>query len=316
MTAYLFRRLLVTVPTLFGVSVLVFLSLHLTPGDPAQIILGPKATATSLAALREQLGLYDPLPVQYWNWLKGVLSGDWGRSIQLKAGVLPLVWGRLKATLILAGAALFIAIGTGVPLGVFSAVRAGSLADRGAIAVSLAGYSLPPFFLGIVLQIVLALNFDLFPVTGMYSPGGGGGFGDLMLHLVLPAVTLAAGIAALLARMTRAMMMDVLDQDYVRTAHAKGVRRGNVIMQHAFRNALLPLTTIIGLQIGYVLGGAVLVEQVFAWPGIGTLAVNAIQARDFPLVQGVTLLVASAYVFTNLLTDIAYLFVDPRVSYQ
>lgn len=295
---------------------LVFLSLHLTPGDPAQIILGPKATATSLAALREQLGLNDPVPVQYWNWLKGVLSGDWGRSIQLKAGVLPLVWGRLKATLILAGAALLIAIGTGVPLGVFSAVRAGSLADRGAIALSLAGYSLPPFFLGIVLQIVFALNFDLFPVTGMYRPGGGGGFGDLLLHLVLPAVTLAAGIAALLARMTRAMMMDVLDQDYVRTARAKGVRRDRVIMRHAFRNALLPLTTIIGLQIGYVLGGAVLVEQVFSWPGIGTLAVNAIQARDFPLVQGVTLLVASAYVFTNLLTDIAYLFVDPRVSYQ
>lgn len=295
---------------------LVFLSLHLTPGDPAQIILGPKATATSLAALREQLGLNDPVPVQYWNWLKGVLSGDWGRSIQLKAGVLPLVWGRLKATLILAGAALLIAIGTGVPLGVFSAVRAGSLADRGAITLSLAGYSLPPFFLGIVLQIVFALNFDLFPVTGMYRPGGGGGFGDLLLHLVLPAVTLAAGIAALLARMTRAMMMDVLDQDYVRTARAKGVRRDRVIMRHAFRNALLPLTTIIGLQIGYVLGGAVLVEQVFSWPGIGTLAVNAIQARDFPLVQGVTLLVASAYVFTNLLTDIAYLFVDPRVSYQ
>lgn len=316
MAAYLLRRLLVTVPTLFGVSVLVFLSLHLTPGDPAQIILGPKATATSLAALREQLGLNDPVPVQYWNWLKGVLSGDWGRSIQLKAGVLPLVWGRLKATLILAGAALLIAIGTGVPLGVFSAVRAGSLADRGAIALSLAGYSLPPFFLGIVLQIVFALNFDLFPVTGMYRPGGGGGFGDLLLHLVLPAVTLAAGIAALLARMTRAMMMDVLDQDYVRTARAKGVRRDRVIMRHAFRNALLPLTTIIGLQIGYVLGGAVLVEQVFSWPGIGTLAVNAIQARDFPLVQGVTLLVASAYVFTNLLTDIAYLFVDPRVSYQ
>lgn len=315
MAAYLIRRLLVTIPTLFGVSVLVFLSLHLTPGDPAQVILGPKATATSLAALREQLGLNDSFPVQYWNWLKGVVSGDWGRSIQLKAGVLPLVWGRVKATLLLSAVALLIAIGTGVPLGVFSAVRAGSLADRSAIAASLVGYSLPPFFLGIVLQIIFGLRFDWFPVTGMYQPGGGG-LTDLLMHLVLPAVTLAAGIGALLARMTRAMMMDVLDQDYVRTARAKGVAHGRVIMQHAFRNALMPLVTIIGLQVGYVLGGAVLVEQVFAWPGIGTLAVNAIQARDFPLVQGVTLMVASAYVFTNLITDLAYLLVDPRVSYQ
>jgi peptide/nickel transport system permease protein len=315
MAAYLIRRLLVTIPTLFGVSVLVFLSLHLTPGDPAQLILGPKATATSLAALREQLGLNDPVPVQYWNWLKGVVSGDWGRSIQLKAGVLPLVWGRVQATLLLSAAALLIAIGTGVPLGVFSAVRAGSLADRSAIAASLVGYSLPPFFLGIVLQIIFGLRYAWFPVTGMYRPGGGD-LTDLLMHLVLPAVTLAAGIGALLARMTRAMMMDVLDQDYVRTARAKGVARSRVIMRHAFRNALMPLITIIGLQVGYVLGGAVLVEQVFAWPGIGTLAVNAIQARDFPLVQGVTLMVASAYVFTNLITDLAYLLVDPRVSYQ
>jgi peptide/nickel transport system permease protein len=315
MAAYILRRLLVTIPTLFGVSVLVFLSLHLTPGDPAQVILGPKATATSLAALRQELGLNDPFHLQYWNWLKGVVSGDWGRSIQLKAGVLPLVWGRLQATLILSAAAMLLAVGGGVALGVFSAVRAGTLADRSAITVSLVGYSLPPFFLGIVLQIIVGLQLRWFPVTGMYSPGGGD-FADLLMHLVLPAITLAAGIGALLARMTRAMMMDVLDQDYVRTARAKGVSRGKVIMQHAFRNALMPLVTIIGLQVGYVLGGAVLVEQVFSWPGIGTLAVNAILARDFPLVQGVTLLVASAYVFTNLITDLAYTFVDPRVSYQ
>jgi peptide/nickel transport system permease protein len=194
-------------------------------------------------------------------------------------------------------------------------VRAGSLADRSAITASLVGYSLPPFFLGIVLQIIFGLRYSWFPVTGMYRPGGGD-LTDLLMHLVLPALTLAAGIGALLARMTRAMMMDVLDQDYVRTARAKGVAGGRVIMRHAFRNALMPLITIIGLQVGYVLGGAVMVEQVFAWPGIGTLAVNAIQARDFPLVQGVTLMVASAYVFTNLITDLAYLLVDPRVSYQ
>lgn len=315
MASFLLRRLLGTLPTLLGVSVLVFLSLHLTPGDPAQVILGPKATATSLAALRSELGLDKPIHVQYGRWISGVVSGDWGRSIQLKAGVLPLVWERLKATLILAVSAMLIAVGTGLTLGVLSAVRAGSVVDRAAITTSLVGYSLPPFFLGIVLQVVLGLRLGWFPVTGMYRPGGGD-FGDLLLHLVLPAVTLAAGIGALLARMTRSTMMDVLGQDYVRTARAKGLRPAVVTLQHAFRNALIPILTIIGLQTGYVLGGAVLVEQVFAWPGIGTLAVNAILARDFPLVQGVTLLVAVTYVFTNLLTDLAYTFADPRITYQ
>lgn len=315
MASYLLRRLLGTLPTLLGVSVLVFLSLHLTPGDPAQVILGPKATATSLAALRSELGLDQPIHVQYGRWMAGVVSGDWGRSIQLKAGVLPLVWERFKATLLLSAAAMLIAVGGGVALGVLSAVRAGTLVDRTAIATSLVGYSLPPFFLGIVLQVAFGLGLGWFPVTGMYRPGGNE-LGDLLLHLVLPAVTLAAGIGALMARMTRSTMLEVLDQDYVRTARAKGLKRGAVVAKHAFRNALIPILTIVGLQAGYVLGGAVLVEQVFAWPGIGTLAVNAILARDFPLVQGVTLLAASAYVLTNLLTDVAYTLVDPRISYQ
>ncbi|MEJ2358849.1 MAG: ABC transporter permease [Deinococcales bacterium] len=309
------RRLLVTIPTLFGVSVLVFLTLHLTPGDPAQIMLGPKATASSMAALRHELGLDRPIHVQYVRWLAGVVSGDWGRSIQLKAPVLPLVWGRFKATLLLSGVAMVLAVATGVMLGVVSAVRAGTLADRGAIVTSLVGYSLPPFFLGLLMQVLFGLRLEWFPDTVMHVAGGGG-LGDLARHLVLPAVTLAAGIGALLARMTRATMMEVLRQDYVRTANAKGLRRGRVILQHAFRNALIPILTVVGLQIGYILGGAVLVEQVFSWPGIGSLAVNAILARDFPLVQGVTLLVASTYVLTNLLTDLVYTLVDPRISYQ
>lgn len=314
MASYLLRRLLGTLPTLLGVSVLVFLSLHLTPGDPAQVILGPKATATSLAALRSELGLDKPIHVQYGRWMAGVVAGDWGRSIQLKAGVLPLVWERFKATLLLSAAAMLIAVATGVALGVVSAVRAGTLVDRSAIATSLVGYSLPPFFLGIVLQVVFGLRLRWFPVTGMYKPGGSE-LADLLLHLVLPALTLAAGIGALMARMTRSTMLEVLGQDYVRTARAKGLKGGRVVTKHAFRNALIPILTIIGLQTGYVLGGAVLVEQVFAWPGIGTLAVNAILARDFPLVQGITLLAAAAYVFTNLITDIAYSLADPRITY-
>jgi peptide/nickel transport system permease protein len=315
MATYLFRRLLVTLPTLLGVSVLVFLSLHLTPGDPALVMLGPKATATSLAALRTELGLDRPIHVQYLRWVGGVVSGDWGRSIQLRSRVLPLVWERFQATLILSVAAMLIALGIGIGLGVLSAVWSGTVLDRTAITTTLIGYSLPPFFLGIVLQVVLGLQLGWFPVTGMYPPGGGA-IADLLRHLVLPAVTLAAGIGALLARMTRSTMLEVLRQDYVRTARAKGLRRRTVVLQHAFRNALIPILTIVGLQTGYVLGGAVLVEQVFAWPGIGTLAINAILARDFPLVQGVTLMVASTYVFTNLLTDVAYTLVDPRISYQ
>ena len=314
MTAYLLRRILVTLPTLVGVSVLVFLTLHLTPGDPAQIILGPKATATSLATLRQELGLDKPIYVQYARWLSGVVRGDWGRSIQLKTGVLELVWDRFKATLLLSGTALVLATLSGVALGVVSAVRAGSLLDRAAITVSLLGYSLPAFFLGLLLQVQLGLTFEWLPVTGMYEAGGGDPL-DLLRHLVLPAVTLAAGIGALIARMTRATMLEVLALDYVRTARAKGLKRRSVVLSHAFRNALIPILTILGLQVGYVLGGAVLVEQVFAWPGIGTLAVNAILARDFPLLQGVVLLVALAYVLSNLVTDLLYTLADPRISY-
>ena len=314
MTAYLLRRILVTLPTLVGVSVLVFLTLHLTPGDPAQIILGPKATATSLATLRQELGLDRPIYVQYARWLSGVVRGDWGRSIQLKTGVLELVWDRFKATLLLSGTALVLATLSGVALGVASAVRAGSLLDRAAITVSLLGYSLPAFFLGLLLQVQLGLTFEWLPVTGMYEAGGGDWL-DLLRHLVLPAVTLSAGIGALIARMTRATMLEVLALDYVRTAHAKGLKRRSVVLSHAFRNALIPILTILGLQVGYVLGGAVLVEQVFAWPGIGTLAVNAILARDFPLLQGVVLLVALAYVLSNLVTDLLYTLADPRISY-
>ena len=315
MASYLFRRILATVPTLLGVSVLVFLTLHLTPGDPAQILLGPKANETSLTNLRRQLGLDQPLHVQYGRWIAGVVQGDWGRSIQLKGDVLSLVWARFKATLILALSALLLAASIGVVLGVVSAVRAGSLMDRAAITLSLLGYSLPSFFLGLLLQIQLGLRFEWFPVTGMY-PAGGGDWTDLLRHLALPAVTLAAGIAALVARMTRATMLEVLSQDYVRTAHAKGLKERVVVYNHALKNALIPILTILGLQVGYVLGGAVLVEQVFAWPGIGTLAVNAILARDFPLLQGIILLVALAYVLSNLITDLMYVLVDPRISYQ
>lgn len=315
MAGYLVKRLLIAIPTLLGVSVVVFLTLHLTPGDPALLILGPKATETSLQRLRQELGLDRPIHIQYLRWIRGVVSGDWGRSIQLKASVLPLVWERFKATLILSVTALGLATVTGLALGIISAVRAGSALDRIAITLALMGYSLPAFWLGLLLQLELGLRLGWFPIAGMYPAGGGDGW-DLMRHLALPAITLAAGIAALIARMTRATMLEVLSQDYIRTARSKGLRERAVVYAHALRNALIPILTILGLQVGYVLGGAVLVEQVFAWPGVGTLAVNAILARDFPLVQGVILLVATTYVLSNLITDILYAVADPRISYQ
>jgi peptide/nickel transport system permease protein len=315
MARYLLKRLLYTLPTLFGVSVLVFLTLHLTPGDPAQVILGPKATETSLAALRRELGLDQPIYVQYWNWLGNALQGDWGRSIQLKERVLTLVWERFKPTLLLSSVALFLAAISGVALGVLSAVRAGGLLDRSAILVSLVGYSLPAFFLGLLLQLAFGLKLGWLPVAGMYPPGSSSLL-ELLKHLILPSFTLSAGIAALIARMTRATMLEALRMDYVRTARAKGLAERLVTLRHTLRNALIPILTVLGLQVGYVLGGAVLVEQVFAWPGIGTLAVGAILARDFPLIQGVILLVALVYVFSNLITDFLYTLADPRISYE
>jgi peptide/nickel transport system permease protein len=315
MAGYLLQRLLVTIPTLLGVSVLVFLTLHLTPGDPALLILGPKATEASLLSLRQELGLDQPVHVQYLRWFGGVVSGDWGRSIQLKGSVLPLVWERFKATVILSATALSLATAIGLPLGVLSAVRVGGALDRFAITLTLLGYSLPAFWLGLLLQLELGLRLKWLPITGMY-PAGGGDWLDLLRHLVLPAVTLAAGISALIARMTRATMIEALSQDYVRTARSKGLRERAVVYGHALRNALIPILTVLGLQVGYVLGGAVLVERVFSWPGVGTLAVNAILARDFPLVQGVILLVATTYVLSNLVTDVLYAVADPRISYR
>jgi peptide/nickel transport system permease protein len=253
--------------------------------------------------------------VQYWNWLTSALQGDWGRSIQLKERVLTLVWERFKPTMLLSSVALFLAAVSGITLGILSAIKAGGFFDRSAILVSLIGYSLPAFWLGLLLQLAFSLRLGWLPVSGMYPPGSSD-LPDLLRHLILPSLTLSAGISALIARMTRATMLEVMRMDYVRTARAKGLNERLVTLRHSLRNALIPILTILGLQVGYVLGGAVLVEQVFAWPGIGTLAVGAILARDFPLIQGVILLVAVVYVLSNLITDFLYTLADPRISYE
>ncbi|ACM06880.1 ABC transporter permease [Thermomicrobium roseum] len=312
MVAFLIRRILGLVLVWLGVTILVFSIMHLAPGDPAMIILGPKATAESLARLRHELGLDQPLPVQYLRWLGNVLQGDFGRSLQLKRDVSELLWTRFRATALLATAATVIAVAIGLTAGVVSATRQYSVWDRAAMLLALLGFCLPVFWLGLILQIGLAYRLPVFPVSGMNAPGQSG-FLDTLHHLVLPAVTLGIGPAAVIARMTRSSVLEVIRQDFVRTARAKGLAERVVILRHVLRNALIPVLTIVGLQVGYLFGGAVLVEMVFSWPGLGLLMVNGILARDFPVVQGAVLVVATTYVLVNLLVDVLYTLVDPRV---
>jgi ABC-type dipeptide/oligopeptide/nickel transport system permease component len=315
MVGYVVRRLLALIPVLIGISFLVFLILHLAPGDPALIILGPKATETSLTQMRHELGLDQPFLVQYLRWIGRVLQGDWGRSIQMKREVLPLVLQRFQASAFLTLLATFIAVVFGVLVGITSATRQYSLWDRVSMVGVLIGFSIPVFWLGIMLQILFAVTLGILPVSGMQSAGETGFF-DLLKHSILPSLTLATGATVIIARMTRSSMLEVLSQDYVRTARAKGVRERFVIYRHALRNALISVVTVVGLQVGYLLGGDILVEIVFSWPGIGLLMMNGIAARDFPIVQGAILLVATSYVMVNLVVDLLYAFVDPRIHYQ
>src|SRR5262245_37281374 len=315
MRRFLAQRVMSAALVLVGVSLVVFLALHLAPGDPAQILLGPMATPKELSALREQLGLDQPVLVQFARWAYQVAQGDFGRSIMLRRAVLPEVWRRFHATLILAGAALLLAFPLGVLMGVLSAARRGSRFDRLCQLVALVGVSMPAFWVGFLLIIGFSVRLGWLPGTGMYRPTGDGELGDLLAHLILPAVTLALVPLAVISRVTRSSMLDVIAQDYVRTARAKGASESRVIGWHAFRSTLVALVTVLGLEVGYLLAGAVYVETVFSWPGVGFMMVNAILTRDFPLVQGGVLLVAAIYVVVNLVTDVFYVWVDPRVRY-
>jgi peptide/nickel transport system permease protein len=313
---YLARRLLLLVPVLVGVSIVIFGVLHLSPGDPAEIMLGSQATKEDLARLRDSLGLNEPLPVQYVHWLGHVVRGDLGRSIWMKRPVLPEVLGRLGATLLLTGTALLLSTVGGLALGVASAAWPRSVLDRLSAVASLFGASMPSFWLGIVLMVIFALWLGWLPASGMYASYGGGGAGDLLSHLILPAVTLAAASITIIARLTRSTMLETLGQDFVRTARAKGVAESGVLLRHGLKNALIPIVTVVGVQAGYLLGGAVLTETVFAWPGVGTLMVQGILARDFPLVQGCVLVVALAFAVINLAVDLLYAWLDPRIRYE
>lgn len=313
MLAYIVRRLLLVVPVLLGISIIVFLVISLIPGDPALAILGGFYNEERAAQLNAQLGLDRPLPVQYLTWLAGVVQGDLGRSYSLNRPVLAEVLDRLGPTLILAGAALTLCTLFGVAAGVIAAIRQYGWQDKVITLVVLVGISTPSFFLGLVLILWFSVRLRWFPTGGMYSLFGDGGIVELMHHLALPAVALAVVATGVVARLTRSNMLEVLRQDYVRTARAKGLRERTVIGRHAFRNALVNIVPIIGIQAGFVLGGAVYIESVFQWPGIGRMLVDAIGQRDILLVQGGVLVVAAFYVLVNLATDVVQSLLDPRV---
>lgn len=331
MTTYIIRRLLEAVPVLFGVSVFVFLLVHLIPGDPAVALLGERAAPESIAAIRERMGLDKPLPEQYAIWIGNIFQGDLGFTARGNIPIANEIKTRFPATIELALAALLIATFLGVPIGIFSAVRRNSWFDTLSMFFALFGVSIPIFVLGLLLVFFVGVELGWLPfvgrldvgiplerVTGMYIldsliTGNWEALGNAISHIILPAITLMTIPLAVIARITRSAMLEVLNQDYIRTARAKGLREYSVISLHAVRNALLPVVTIIGLQLGTLLSGAVLTETIFSWAGIGKWLFDSIIARDYAIVQSVTLLIASVYVFVNLAVDIMYTFIDPRI---
>ena len=313
MTAYILRRLLLMVPVAFLVTVGVFMLIHLSPGDPALIILGEDRTPQAIAAIHQQLGLDQPLYVQYGIWVGHIVHGDWGRSITTHEPVVTAITERLPATLELGIVALVWSLLVAIPLGTIAAVRRGSLTDQIATGITVAGVSIPNFFIGIVLIFVLSVTLRLFPFGG-YVPLLQNPLESLR-HVALPAIALGTAGAAINMRFTRSSMIEVLNLDYIRTAWAKGASWRRVVFVHALKNALIPVVTIVGIQIGGIIEGAVVTETVFTWPGVGRLAVESIFNRDYTVVQGIVLLAAFSYMFANLLVDVVYAWLDPRISY-
>jgi ABC-type dipeptide/oligopeptide/nickel transport system permease component len=306
MIRYLGLRFLLALPALWLILTMVFLLAHVVPGDPVQQMLGEGARAEDLQQLRHALALDLPLPVQYGRYLAGIAHGNLGESLRFQQPVARVVLSHYPATLELAIVALLVCAAIGIPAGMFAAQRRGTTADRAIGVLTLFGLSVPNFALGPVLILIFSVILGWLPVSGRGGP----------LHLILPAVTLGAALAAILTRMVRTSVIEELSSDYVRTARAKGLAESAVLFRHAFRNALIPILTILGLQFGTLLAGTIVTESIFSWPGIGRLAVQAIGARDYPLLQGCILVIAVSYVFVNLLTDMVYALVDPRVRLQ
>ncbi|MEE4011379.1 ABC transporter permease [Roseibium sp. FZY0029] len=313
MAANIAKRLLAAIPVLFGLTIIVFLIMAMIPGDPATAILGSYATPENVAKLNRDLGLDKTLFEQYLIWIGNLFQGDLGRSYTLNRPVLDEVMERFSATLILAGTSLVLCSIFGLLAGIVSAVRQYGWADKIITLLVLIGISTPSFWLGLLLILVFAVNLRLFPASGMYAIYGGGDLVDLIHHLTLPALTLSVVATGVIARLTRTAMLEVLRQDYIRTARAKGLSERKVIYKHAFKSALVGVVPVIGIQAGFVIGGAVYIETVFQWPGIGSMLVTAISTRDLLLVQGGVLVVAAAYVLFNLLADVVQTILDPRL---
>ncbi len=332
MLKYILKRILMLIPVLIGVSIIVFLIMRVFSPDPAPIVLGQHATIESTNAWREANGLNSPIYVQYFDFIKGAVTGDFGTSYYTKTPVVDEILSRFPATIELAIAAIIFASLIGILLGIISAVKKNTLVDHAGMIIALIGVSMPIFWLGILMIILFAGILHILPSGGridpLLQPFGGTGlylidtlvsgdieaFVDALRHIILPALALGMYSMAIIARMTRSNMLDTMNQDYIRTARAKGIREGKVIKHHALRNAMIPVTTVIGLQLGSLLGGAVLTETVFSWPGIGNYTVQCILKSDFPVVQGVVLLIACTFVLINLLVDIIYAFIDPRIK--
>lgn len=326
MLRYLLNRLALIIPVILGVSLIICLIMAAIPGDPARIMLGEAASADAVAALRSELGLDQPLLIRYGQFLIQLAHGDLGTSITQRAPVLDLVLSRLPATLELTVFAMLIGTCLGVIAGIISATKQYSLLDYTAMGISIIGVSMPVFWLGMMLILLFSVELGWLPVSGR-GPGViasipallSGDPAPIILglkHILLPSLTLGTGLAALIARMTRSSMLEVIRQDFIKTARAKGLPSRLVIFKHALRNALIPVITALGLQFGALLGGAVLTESIFAWPGLGRLAVDSIYARDFPLVQGVVLVITLGVVLVNLIVDLIYTFIDPRIRYN
>lgn len=331
MLNFIVRRLLHAIPVLLGVSIIVFFGMHVIPGDVAQMILGDKATPQALAHLREQLGLNQSIFVQYWKFISHACAGDFGQSLRTQNPVWQDIWTAFPVTVQLSVLSLLLALVVGIPVGVRAAVKQNGWFDNIAMVGVLVGISMPVFWIGLILMIVVGVKFDLLPISGILSdsitlPRITGmsildsliahdveAFGDTIKHLILPVITLATIPTAVIARITRMAMLDVLKQDYIRTAWAKGLRYYPITYYHALKNALIPVITVTGLQFGALLGGAILTETVFGLPGLGRLAVNSILYRDYPEVQGIVMMASAVFVLVNLIVDVLYAVVDPRI---
>ncbi|WNS76583.1 ABC transporter permease [Bacillus sp. DTU_2020_1000418_1_SI_GHA_SEK_038] len=313
MGKYIIRRIFDLLPTIFVVAVIVFIVTRMIPGDPASVMLGPQASVEDIEALRQKLGLNEPIYMQFLQYIGNLLQGDLGISYTYNEPIFSLIMDRFPNTIILAASALIIAVVIGIPAGIISASKQNSLLDYSVMLISLIGVSLPIFWLGVMLVLYFSVNLGWFPATGMGTLEEG--FIPYIKHLVLPSITLATIPMATFARITRSSMLEVISHDYIKTARSKGLSEFLVICKHAFKNALTPILTVLGMQISMLLGGAVLTETIFSWPGMGRLIVDAIDKRDFVVVQGTVLFIAVIFVVVNLLVDILYKVVNPRVNY-